>query len=219
MIAAAQGGPLGDIFANEVQDASNDLMAVMNAALFAEVGLETATAPIGFEYIADSAGNTVLYNVTRSSANKLAPTSAGDTYINMSSAVVSMTNLRAQIRQARLEGANKNNLVFFTNHVQGDMLRSKMDPARRLNSPQETRFGFETDLFIDGVPVFEDKDCNTDDWWCVDLETHRIAIWVPPTLEMLGKLADSSDGFIKTYYSVYNRAPRRLSQLYGCATS
>lgn len=219
MIAAAKGGPVSDVFAQEVMDATMDMLAVINAALFAEVGLETASAVIGLEYLADSAGNTSLYGLTRSAANKLAPDSAGSTYINGGSSRISMINLRAMIRNATLEGAQKSNLIFVTNQVQGDILRSKFDDARRMLNPTDTSFGFTTDLFVDGVPVFEDKDCNTDDWYCVDLETHRIAMWIPPTLEMLGKAGDYEGGFIKSYFAVYNRAPRRISMCYGNATS
>jgi hypothetical protein len=122
-------------------------------------------------------------------------------------------------RQALIEGANKRNLVYVTNPVQGDLLRGKFDDSRRMLSSRDTDFGFSTDLFVDGIPVFEDTDCNTDDWFCVDLETHRVAIWIPPTIERLGKTADSEEAFIKMYYATYNRAPRRLSMCYGNATS
>ncbi len=219
MIAAARGGPVSDVFAQEVMDSTMDMMAVLNAALFAEVGLETADAIIGFEYITDSAGNTTLYNLTRSAANKLAPDSAGDTYINQASTVISIPNLRAARRQAVNEGAKKKNLTYITSPTQADLLRGKFDDSRRMLSAKDTDFGFSTDLFVDGVPVFEDKDCNTDDWFLVDLETHRVAIWIPPTIEKLGKAADSEDAFIKSYFATYNRGPRRMVQIYGCATS
>ena len=219
MIAAARGGPVSDVFAQEVMDSTMDMLSVLNLALFAEVGLETADGVIGFEYIADSAGNTTLYNLTRSSANKLAPASAGDTYIDQSSTVISMTNLRAAIRQCVTDGSNKRDLVFITHPTQGDMLRGKFDDSRRMLTARDTDFGFSTDLFIDGVPVFEDKDCNTDDWFCVDLSAHRVGMWIPPTIERLGKSADSEDAFIKMYLATYNRAPRRLVQIHSAATS
>lgn len=218
MIAAARGGPIGDVFAQEVMDSTMDMMAVINAALFAEVGLETASAPIGFEYISDSAGNATLYNLTRSTTNLLSPASAADTYIDGASGSITPSLLRQAIRQAVNEGASVNNLVFITAPVQVDMLKGVYDAAQRL-VPTSSRFGFEGRPEFEGVPVFGDKDCNTDDWWLIDMETHRIAMWVPPTLEMLGKAADSQAGFIKTYFAVYNRAPRRLVQIYSCATS
>jgi len=219
MIAAARGGPVSDVFAQEVMDSTMDMLAVLNTALFAEVGLETADGVIGFEYITDSAGNTTLYNLTRSAANKLAPDSAADTYINQASAVISMTNLRAAIRQCVTDGSNKRDLVFITSPTQGDMLRGKFDDSRRMLTARDTDFGFSTDLFVDGIPVFEDKDCNTDDWFCIDLSAHRVGMWIPPTIERLGKSADSEDAFIKMYLATYNRAPRRMVQIYGAATS
>ena len=219
MIAAARGGPVNDVFAQEVMDSTMDMMSVLNAALFAETGLETAAEPIGLEYITDSAGNTSLYSLTRSAANKLAPDAAGDTYIDGSAATVTYANLRAAKRQAILEGAKKNKLVFITNPVQADIVRGIEDTNRRHYTDRDTRFGFSTDLYIDGIPVFEDKDCNTDDWFLVDLETHRVAIWVPPTIERLGKSSDSEAAFIKTYFAMYNRAPRRMVQVYNNAVA
>ncbi|RLI62087.1 MAG: hypothetical protein DRO67_07435 [Candidatus Asgardarchaeum californiense] len=219
MIAAARGGPVSDVFAQEVMDSTIDMLSVLNSALFAEVGLETADGIIGFEYITDSAGNPSLYNLTRSAANKLAPDSAGDTYINQASTVISMDNLRAAIRQCVTDGSDKVDLVFITSPTQGDMLRGKFDDSRRMLTARDTDFGFSTDLFVDGVPVFEDKDCNSDDWFCVDLSAHRVGMWIPPTIERLGKSADSEDAFIKMYLATYNRAPRRMVQIYGCATS
>jgi len=220
LIAAAVGGPVGDVFAQEVMDSTLDMLAVVNANLFGIVGLETAAETIGFEFIAHSGTYTTMYNLARdSSTNLLSPDAAADTYIDGASAVISMFKLRSAITQAVTEGANKANLVFITNPLQGDILRGKFDDARRMLTSKDTDLGFSTDLWVDGIPVFEDKDCNTDDWWLIDLETHRVAIWKPPTLEKLGKTADSEDAFIKMYFAVYNRAPRRLCMIYNCATS
>lgn len=218
MIAAARGGPVGDVFAREVADSTDDLMADMNVDLYAEVGLETAAGVIGFEYITDNAGNGTLYNLTRSTTNLLAPASNTDTYINGSSADITLANLRAAKRQAIKEGAKIENLVFFTDHIQGDKFRGLYDNIQR-TVPTSSRFGFEGRPDFDGIPIFEDKDCNDDDWFLVDLETHKIAIWVPPTVEKLGKDADSEKSFIKTYWCTYNRAPRRMVQIYGNATT
>jgi len=223
MIAAARGGPIGDVFSNEVRDSTIDLMADINVDLYAEVGAETAAGVIGFEYITDSAGNTTLYSYTRSSTTDSAnvflnPSSAGDTYINQASADITLSNLRAAKRQALKNGAQIGNLVYFTDHIQGDKFRGIYDAAQR-NTPTSTRWGFEGRPEFDGIPIFEDKDCNDDDWFLVDLTTHKIAMWVPPTLEMLGKDSDSEKGFIKTYFATYNTFIRRMVQIYGCATT
>jgi len=219
MIAAAKGGPVGDVFALEVASATEDLLSYANIQLFAETGLETGAQPIGFEYITDSAGNTSLYGYTRSAhVGFLNPTSAGDTYINGNSADVSIGNLRAAKRQAIKLGADKNNLFFVCDHIQGDKFRGIYDAIQRV-APTSSRFGFEGMLEIDGIPIFEDKDCNDDDWFLIDGATHRLAIWVPPTLEMLGKDSDADKGFIKMYWCAYNLHPIRMVQIYGNAIS
>lgn len=218
MIAAARGGPIGDVFAQEVKDSTDDLLATMNLALYAEVGAETAAGVIGFEYITDSAGNTTLYSITRSGDSYLYTSTATDTYINQASANISSANLRKAIRQAIEKGASLKNLVFFTSPIQYDKIKAIYEDMQRM-PPTSMRFGFEGLMAFDGVPVFYDKDCNDDDVFLVDLETHRIAVWVPPTLEMLGKDADSQKGFIKSYWCTYNRCPNRMVQIYGCATT
>ena len=106
----------------------------------------------------------------------------------------------------------------MTNHTQADLFRGIYDSIQR-TVPTSSRFGFEGRPEFDGIPIFEDKDCGSTDWYLVDLDSTRVAIWVPPTLEMLGKDADSQKGFIKCYWALYCRAPRRLVQIYGCATS
>ena len=218
MIAAARGGPVGDVFAQEVRDSTDDLMEVMNAALYAEVGVETAAGVIGFEFLADGDGNGTLYNLTRSATNQLLPDSATNTYINGGTLNITRANLRKAIRNAIEEGASLQNLVYFVSPIQYDKIKAIYDDAQRL-VPVSARYGFEGLMEFDGVPVFFDKDCNDDDIFLVDTETHRIAIWVPPTLERLGKDSDAEKGFIKAYWCTYNRAPRRIVMIYGNLTT
>lgn len=218
MIAAARGSPVGDVFALHVRLATKNLINVVNAAIFAEVGLETAAAIIGFEFIADSAGNATMYSLTRSTTNRLSPDSAGDTYIDGASAIIAKNNLRKCIEQANKEGGNIGNYVFITHPTQVRLLKNQYDDLQRI-IPTSARVGFTGMMDFDGVPIFEDKDCTSDNWFLIDLETHRIAMWVPPTLEMLGKRSDSVEGFIKSYLATYNTVPRRLCMIYDNATS
>lgn len=218
MIAAANGSSIGDVWNVEIASATEDLLSLMNEALFAEKGAETDTEPLGFEYITDSVGNTTLYGVTRSAANKLAPDTATDTYID-GAAGFSLPLARQAITHCTKDGSKKRNLFFVCDPVVGDYIKESQDDKQRYNAPTMTRFGFETDLFIDGVPVLEDKDCNDDDLFLVDKMHHKIHFWVPPTLELLGKTADSEKGFVKTYYAVANTAPRRMVQIYGITSA
>jgi len=219
MIAAAKGGPIGDVFAQEVKDATETLLSVINAALFGTAGAETAADVIGLSYISRAATYTTLYNLTRSVANKLTADTVGDTYINASSANVTLAQLRQAIRGCLKDGSNRNDLLIVCDPIQEDKIKELFDDQLRYMSPKESRFGFETQLYIDGVPVLTDKDCPDASIFVVDMAAHRLGIWVPPTLEMLGKRSDSEEGFVKTYLAVYNRAPRRLYEIYGLATT
>lgn len=219
MIAAARGGPIGDVFSQEVADATESLMSIINQALFAEVGLEAAAGVIGIPYITDAAGNTTLYGLTRSSFGYMDGNS-GATYINCASADIALKFLRQAKRQALNDaGSQKENLVFVTNHVQGDKFRAIYDSIQR-TVPTSSRFGFEGRPEFDGIPIFEDKDCKSGSWFLVDLKDgYRVGMWVPPTLEMLGKDSDSMKGFIKTYFATYSRNPNSNVEIYGCSTS
>jgi len=220
MIAAAKGGPIGDVFAQEVMDSTDDLMEIMNAALFAEVGLETASGVIGFEFITDGVGNGTMYNLTRTTANQLLADSATDTYINGGSAHITKSDLRKAVRNAVEEGASQDELIFVCSPIQYDMIKELYDDHQRYVT-NLARFGWKAieRMSFEQIPVFFDKDCNDDDIFLVDTETHRIGIWVPPTLEKLGKDSDSEKAYIKTYFATFNRAPRRMVQIYGLATS
>ena len=216
MIAAARGS-VGDVFALEVDSAMRELMSRMNKDLFLTNGLETASQVIGFDYYINTGTYTTLYNVTRSATNKLAPDSSSDNYVDMSSSAISKSNLRKVIRHCVVDGSEKNNLVIICNPIQEDKIKELYEDQGRLVLPTSTRFGFEGRLSFDGVPIFTDKDASSSTIYVIDLFHMRIGIWVPPTLEMLGKDADSQKGFIKTYWCTYNTAPRRCAMVYDCA--
>ena len=110
-------------------------------------------------------------------------------------------------------------LLIVCNHTQVDKIKELFDNALRLNAPTATRFGFETEVFFEGVPVLGDKDCPSGELFMVDMRAHRAGVWVAPTVEMLGKRSDAEEGFVKTYFSIYNTAPRRIYELYSLPTS
>jgi hypothetical protein len=219
MIAAARGGPIGDVFAQEVEDSTVDLLSEINQDLFTEKGAETDAEIIGLPYLSDASGNTTLYNLTRSSYGFMDGNS-GATYINASSADISLSLLRQAKRQAVEDaGSEMSDLVFVCDYTQGDKFRGIYDSIQRV-APTSSRFGFEGMLEFDGIPIFEDKDCKSGSWFLVDLRYgYRVGMWVPPTLEMLGKDSDSMKGFIKTYFATYSRNPNSVVEIYGAATS
>lgn len=216
LLAANRGSPIGEVLALEIARATDDLKKEINTDLFTEQGAETGAKVIGLKYLSDSAGNTSLYGVTRSAANKLAPDAAADTYINGSSAAVTKAQLRQSIRQIVTDGGNLRNIIFVANPVQNDKIKELYDSAQQL-IPTSSRFGFEGQIEFEGVPVFVDVDCPTTSIFAIDLDAFKVAMWVPPTVEMLGKRNDSTEGFIKSYFATYSTAPRRVVEIYALA--
>lgn len=216
LIAAARGSPQvqGDVLGQEIQDATLALKTAINTDLFTEQGLETVAKIIGLRFITKSASNTTLYGTTRSSANKLAPASAGSTYVN-SSGTLSKALMRAAIAFVLTDGSQLQNLMWVCDFTTRDRIKELFDNSLRLDGPTATRFGFETPLWFEGVPVLGDKDCPSGSLFLVDMYHHRMAVWVPPTVEMLGQRDDSREGFVKTYFAIYNTAPRRMVEIYG----
>lgn len=217
MIAAARGGLINDVVSQEIADASETMASVINQSLFGTTGAETDKEIIGLPYITRSATYTTLYNVTRSAANKLAPDAAGDTYIDGTGGV-SKALLRQMIRHCLIDGSRAGNLLFVAHPVQIDKVKALYDNAQSYD-PNAARFGFTGEVSFEGVSFLPDKDAPTTSIFLIDLSHHRVAMWVPPTVEMLGKRNDSEEGFVKSYLCTYNTAPRRMVELHSLPTA
>jgi len=207
MIASARGS-VGDIFNMEVQDATRDLLKTLNTDLHTEQGAETQTKVIGIPFVTDSTTNATLYGLTRSATNLLLSNN-----IAGGSAVITKAKLREAIRTAEINGADRGNLIFVTSYAQRDKVVGLYDSTQRQNNVS-ARFGFEGMATFDGVPIHADADhATTTEIQLIDLDSVRIGIQVPPTFETLAKSDDSESGFIKTYLSVYYKAPKRLVEI------
>lgn len=216
LLAANRGSAIGDILTIEVNDMATDAKVKMNQALFDENSGNKANAePLGIPAVTDSAGNTSLYDTTRSAANKLAPDAAGDTYISGSGGLTE-TLMAQMIEKAKIDGSQTSNLVFVGSPTVVRKYKDLFRTKERL-VPMSTRVGFQDAPDFDGVPVFEDKDSKASALFLLDLDTWRIAIFVPLTMEKLGKRSDSEEFFLKQYYAVYCRAPRRNVELHSIA--
>lgn len=214
--AYSRGAPFGEALALEIADRSIALKTKMNQALFdEEAGLKAGTAPLGIPAITDSAGNTSLYDTTRSAANKLAPDAAGDTYVSGAGGLTEPM-LRNAIEQATTDGSNLNDLIFVGSPAVINKYKALYDSRERL-VPYSDKAGFKNAPDFEGVPLFADKDAKANSLFLIDTQALRAAILVPPTVEMLGKRSDSYEFFVKSYYAIYCTAPRRLVEIYSIA--
>ena len=216
MIASARGG-VGGIFNIEIEAATRALLSVLNTGLYAEKGAFTDEEFLGMEYIADSAGNTTLYGLTRSATNLLG--ASGSEYAAQAGATIARDTLRTAIRTQVVNGCDRSKLFFVTHPLQIQLImRECMDEWQRLD--RTARAGFEGSLSFDGIPIFEDKDCNSDDIYLVDPEYLHIGVQVPVTYEDLAQSDDSKSGYLKFYGNVYATAPKKaVYMIQGLATS
>lgn len=201
----------GDLFASEVQGRMNDLMRDINNDMFTAQGLETQNKVIGLQYVADAATNTVLYGLTRSTANRLAPATATDTYTSVSGAIIT-ANLRLAMTAVEKEGAMRGNLFMVMNPTQRDKIFA-LEAGNQNYFNNSAVLGFEGSFRYDGVPVLVDSSCQTDSIYVIDKESAYIVISRPPTVIGLARVGAAEEAYISVYLATVYEQPRRIYQL------
>lgn len=201
---------MGDLFRVEVESAMKDLMLDLNTDLFTEQADGAGNKILGLEAVADSAGNTTLYGLTRSSTNRLAPDSAADTYQAVGGALTTAL-LREARRKVEVEGAQAGNLRYVVNPVQRDKLYELMDDNQRFAGVMP-QFGFQANGAIqyDGIPFIVDFKCQSDAVYVIDLESAYIVVSRAPQLVGLAKIGAAQEAFISTYLAFVYEQPRRI---------
>lgn len=204
---------LGDLFALELDLQMKELMNDVNAALFAEVADGTGNAPLGLEAVADSAGNTTLYGFTRSTANRLSPDTAANTYEAIGGSLTE-AKLRAKMSYLETEGVKYGDMVIIASPTTRDYLFNLMDGNRRFNTAEAT-FGFTkaTVPVYDGVPIIVDSDCNSDAIYIIDKMSAVIVVAMPPTIVNLAKVGAAVEAYVQMDFAHVYKEPRKISML------
>jgi hypothetical protein len=209
---------IGDLFMIEVEKRMRDLMKDINGDLFAEVVDTTGTAILGLEAVADSAGNTSMYGLTRSTANRLAPDSAADTYQAVGGALTTAL-ARGAVRKVEVDGASRSSLRIVVNPIQRDkLLELEKSNIRYMGDPAMANLGFglkngAVQLMWDGIPMVVDPDCNTDALYVIDDESYYIVVSRPPQMIGLAKVGAAEEAFISIYLAAVYEKPRRIHML------
>lgn len=207
---------IGDLFMVEVEKRMKDLLHNINRDLFTEQ-VDGTVKVLGLEAVADSAGNTTLYGLTRSAANRLAPDAAADTYLSVSGALTEAL-LRAGISKVEVEGGQRGDLVIVTSPAQRNALFGLMAARQYLVAPNPAgQFGFANTPFgsvvYDGIPIVYDTQCPTDSLFIVDKSVYYIVMSRPPQLIGLAKIGAAEEAFISTYLAAVYELPRRIYML------
>jgi hypothetical protein len=206
---------MGDLFRIEVEKAMRDVMKDINRDMFTEQA-DGTTKILGLEAVADSAGNTTLYGLTRSTANRLAPDSAADTYQAIGGAI-STAKVREAARKVEVEGAMRSNLRFVVNPSQRDALFELEDGnIRYLGSAAVgagPALGFNGAISYDGIPVIVDPDCQSDALFCVDFESYYVVVSRAPQVIGLAKVGAAEEAYVSVYLASVYEQPRRIHML------
>lgn len=217
-LAKAPGG-IGDIWAEEIKWSTEDLNVVLNQAIIGTGDGTSESTCLGFEgLILGTTGTLYSRNIATYTTLKSHKESV--------SGRITLDQIRKMIRYCEAgdastitnSNANRNDLVFFCNHLQRDFIYSLIQDMQR-TVPTSARVGYEGVLSVDGVPVFADKHYNTDDLFLIDTAHTKIGINLPPTLEALPVTADAKAAHIKIYFNLYSDAPSNNYWAYGLSTS
>lgn len=201
---------MGDILMVEAEARMRDLLKDINNDLFTEQVDTAGNKILGLEAVADSAGNTSMYGKTRSTANRLAPDAAADTYVAVGGAL-STSVLRNGAMKVETEGAQRQNLRIVTCPKQRDALFELEDGNQ--NYFTAARLGFEGQISYDGIPMIVDSSCQEDSLYIVDFESYYIVMSKAPQMVGLAKVGAAESAYISTYFAVVYEQPRRIHML------
>ena len=188
-------------------------MKDINISLFTEVADGTGNSPLGLEAVADSAGNTTMYGLTRSTANRLAPDAAGDTYTAVGGSVTEAL-VRAKLDNLELEGTRQSDVAIIASPNSRSLLFNLLDGQRRFNTT-EASFGFNrmTVPSYDGIPVIVDPDCNSDALYFIDTDADVIVVGMEPRLVSLAKVGAATEAYVQMDFAHVYKQPRRIGML------
>lgn len=208
---------MGDLLMIEVQARMKDLMRDLNADLFTEQ-VDSGNKVVGLEAVADSAGNTTLYGLTRSTTNRLAPDAAIDTYQAVGGALTTAL-LRGACRKVEVEGALRSNLRIVVNPaVRDKILELSASSLRYQGDPAMINLGFGVGNSAvqgawDGVPMIVDSQCQNDAVFVVDFESYYFVVSRAPQIIGLAKVAAAESAYITMYGAAVYEQPRRIHML------
>jgi len=128
-----------------------------------------------------------------------------------SSASISTSKVRSDIKTLRRNGAEYDNIVFYTDHATFDDLKDEVDDFVRYTSPGDgLDFGFRA-LNIDGVPVMETHGCPDSSgsrlFIGADMATVNMAMLQDVTMHPLAQTDPQEDIAVDAYGVLAASAP------------
>lgn len=221
-IEAARGqGGIGDAFALEVRDQTEELINSVNTDIYdtssPSDGMTRGGQMLSAVYLFDDSTNyTTLYGHDRTSGNFT--TLQGVLTAKSNTPDPIKDDLRKMWHDVVSNGASKNDLVFITSFTQHRKIMNLFDDQQRINDTTPDA-GFRGMPTFDGIPVFADQHAPAGHIYLWDMRHTFLAVQLPPTVEELAKTGDFRKFQVKSYFALVSTAPNHNALNTGYATS
>lgn len=214
---------IGDLFANQVERATADLLKKINQDLFYDgatrLGMTAGSNILSLPSLVDDAaapfGDTNKYGHAMATYTTL---KGGLVTSESGTPDLTIDKIRIDYHTVIENGARKGDLVFVTSFNQLRKILEIADEKQRILGTSAVQ-GFEGATTVDGIPVFADTDCSDGYFYTVDLANTFIAVQLAPTLTDLYLNKDSKGAYIKYYFAFVGTRPLNNALRYGLATS
>ncbi|KKN24746.1 hypothetical protein LCGC14_0891720 [marine sediment metagenome] len=210
-LAKAPGG-IGDVYAEEIKDGTESMMNTINSDILTSSTTPTESEPYTFENTIITSGS--LYGKPTATYTQLRAASV----TNASSAPLTLERMRTMIDDVKARGAGTDELVFICHYTQSRKFKTLIQNIQR-TVPTSARVGFEGRPELDGVPVFEDFQANTDDLWLISTKHTKVAIKKAPTYIEFGLTQMRRQGVIWTMMNLFSTKPGHNAWTYALKTT
>lgn len=223
---------IGDLLGQQIERAAKIVTQSMAADIFKENADGDSAQFLGLEAVADSTGNATLYGKTRTTTNRLKTTTLAETYDTTSEAIT-VALVREGYEQVLSRGSQLNDIAIVMNPLQVRKLFDSQDNAAATYNSTITHpvtfdaappeFGFKRNLMphIDGIPIIRDYNCNTDDYYVVDLSRDKgfvLVVSKPMGVRGLAKVGTSESAYVNFYGCTVYKSPRNIFMHGGLTT-
>jgi len=198
---------IGNLFQLEINKKMNDIMKQLNKALFG-AQVDNGEVYLGYEGVANTATFTSIYGLTRTTSNRLAPTSASDTYQDVSGSITASL-LQGAITKVEVQGAMRSDLRIRCNPAMRDKIFNLYEDKIRYSTSAVVGFNPSLPILPNGVPLIADADCGTDQVYVTDDASDFIVVGKAPMVTGLAKVAAAESAYVEAYLAhVYENVLR-----------
>jgi len=193
MMESAKGaGGVGDIWAEEIRAASEDLAVELDKQVLGSAAV-TSTDISGLDYLIAATG--AYSDVADRTATGYA-WSIG--VVNTTAEDLSTTRMRTMISTVLDAGAKEDSLLFVTNNTQVRKFKDLMQDVQR-TVPTSSKVGFTGQPEFDGIPVLADPNVTSGEMFLLDMSTIELRVLKDVSIQPLPEAKDARAAFISIY--------------------